>query len=82
MASSSNSCIPPYKKDGCVSAAAPVLSVLGTGVCIRASYAGIALFLFLINVSDGEEQYRRYYYDCCYRSNIHRTVLLSLFVSA
>ena len=36
----------------------------------------------LINVSDGEEQYRRYYYDCCYRSKIHRTVLLSLFVSA
>ena len=59
MASGSSTCMLPYKKDGCVSAAAPVLSVLGTGVRIRASYAGIALLFFLVNVSDGEEQYRR-----------------------
>ena len=74
MASGSYSCMLPYKKDSCESAAASVLSVLGAGIRIRTSYACIALFLFLVYVSDGEEQYRRYYYNCCYCSKIHRTV--------
>lgn len=82
MASGSYSCMLPHKKDGCLSAAASVLSVLWTGVRIWAAYTGIAFLLFLIYVSDGEEQYRRYYYNCCYSSSIHRTVLLSLFISA
>ena len=40
---------------------APVLSVFWAGVCVWTADAGIALLFFFVNVSDGEEQYYRYY---------------------
>ena len=50
-----------------------------TGIRIWAAYAGVSFFLFFIDVSDGEEQDRRYYYYRYYRSCIHRAASFHIF---
>ena len=64
-------------------AAAPcsALPVLWAGSCIWTANAGVAFFLFFIDVSDGEKQYRRYHNYRYYRSCIHRAALLSIISS-